>query len=168
MSAHTEPSVADMAMRLAKLYQAIGLLSTLHGSLEIDVDDPVGMAQSIYGYVSMERDRLKLQVEHQARTIDADEKLILRYRGEAEDARQERDLHARALELQRDLLNAAYQDKLKAEAERDKLRAALVRFIGVDTLLELDGIAAVIRAAGGVDAPAALSAIEVLRERWTR
>lgn len=37
--------------RLAIVHQALGLLTTLHGQMVIDVDDPMGMAQQIHAHV---------------------------------------------------------------------------------------------------------------------
>lgn len=39
--------------------QAVAVLSTLHPTLEVNINDPVGMAQAIHQHVTAERDTAK-------------------------------------------------------------------------------------------------------------
>ena len=56
---------ADQRTReqLAQMTQAVGLLTTLHGSMEIDVEHPVEMAQQIHAHVQTELAALRAQRE---------------------------------------------------------------------------------------------------------
>ncbi len=42
----------ESARHLGALYQAIGLLTTLHPTLQIDIDNPIEMAREIHRYVT--------------------------------------------------------------------------------------------------------------------
>ena len=49
----------DHAAEIDRLLQAIGMLTTLHPTMEIDILDPIGMAEQVVAHVTAEIERLR-------------------------------------------------------------------------------------------------------------
>lgn len=50
--------------------QAVAVLSTLHPTLEVNINDPIGMAQAIHQHVTAERDTAKEIIKDFARKFE--------------------------------------------------------------------------------------------------
>lgn len=58
----------DVTAELSQCREAIGLLTTLHPTMEINPDDPAGMAMTIERHVTAERDEV---IRHNKMLVDA-------------------------------------------------------------------------------------------------